>query len=60
MKVPAFKLELVHTAGYNAFYNDLDECPYDPLLNRTEFKIWVWGYKDAEGELLDKEYFDFQ
>ena len=50
----------IYTAGYNAFYNDLDECPYDPLLNRTEFQIWVWGYKDAEGELLDKEYFDFQ
>ena len=50
----------IYTAGYNAFYNDNDNCPYDPQENRTEFMIWTWGYKDAEGELLDKEYFDFQ
>ena len=31
----------IYTAGYNAFYNDNDECPYDPQLNITKFKIWV-------------------
>ena len=52
--------DAIYTAGYNAFYNDINECPYDPVINRSEFKIWTWGYKEAEGELLDKKYFDFQ
>ena len=50
----------IYTLGYNAFYNDKDDCPYDPIDNRHEFKLWTWGYKDAEGEMLDKEYFDFR